>query len=296
MSDPDPTELSRLWALPYSVETETKIARLLAGNENALATELNFELATTTLSLISSKIKGNPMSLNRSYSTAILGRMCITAMSTQAIFRQHEAGTLPFMDSTSIAILCRALIEAGIMYWYLTEEGSDEEWAFRLQVMRVHDAAARVRFLKVLIPEEADEARLALSHLRDELKEMPLFKKRQEAERTRLRSGEVVYVNGMRSVVKQIGIDQDYYDGLYNYLSAQAHSTPISYFRDSDDPAQQVLWPRLFSQYSLLNAMQMMFRIALREIELSKLEDQFDAVSLEQCRQLIEGKTPPLPT
>jgi hypothetical protein len=42
--------------------------------------------------------------------------------------------------------------------------------------------------------------------------------------------------------------------------------------------------------------MQMMFRIALKEIALSKLEDQFDAALLDQCRQLIEGKTPRLPT
>ncbi|MCP2209466.1 DUF5677 domain-containing protein [Bradyrhizobium diazoefficiens] len=212
-------------------------------------------------------------------------------MSTQALFRDHEAGKLPFMDSTSIAILSRALIEAGIMYWYLTEEVGDEDWAFRLQVMRIHDAAARVRFLKVLAPDEADKEREVLRALRDELKEMQLFRQRPEKERERLRSGEVVYVDGMRSIVKKMGIDQDYYDGLYNYLSAQVHSTPISYFRDSDDAAQQVLWPRMFSQFSLLNATQMIFRVVLREIGLSDLESEFSAAQLERCKLMLGKKS-----
>ncbi|MCP2209465.1 hypothetical protein [Bradyrhizobium diazoefficiens] len=67
MSDVDPKELARLWALPYSVETETKIVRLLNGNENDLATEEHFEAATSMLSLVSSKVEGKPMTLNRSF-------------------------------------------------------------------------------------------------------------------------------------------------------------------------------------------------------------------------------------
>jgi hypothetical protein len=64
-------------------------------------------------------------------------------MSAQALFRNHEAGKLPTLDHSSIAVLSRTIIETSIMYWYLTEEVNEEEWAFRLQVMKIHDAAAR---------------------------------------------------------------------------------------------------------------------------------------------------------
>jgi hypothetical protein len=298
MSKNEAEELAGLWSLPYSVENQTKVAQLLSGDENELSAEERFEGVMMLLSLISARVKGKPTTLSHSLATAILGRMCVTAMSTQVLFKDHEDKRLVFLDSASIAILSRALIEAGIMYWYLTEPVGDEVWAFRLQVMKVHDAAARVRFWKALMPEEADKERVVLAELRDELKQMPLFRQRPEAERTKLRAGEAVYVNGMRSIVRQMGVDQDYYDGVYNYLSAQVHSTPISYFRDSDDDTKQMLWHRGFSQYSLAHAAQMMARVALREIELSSLEDQFDAAVLEECRKMIsaKGKQSPPPS
>ncbi|QIG91835.1 hypothetical protein [Bradyrhizobium sp. 6(2017)] len=90
----------------------------------------------------------------QSLATQMIRRMCIGAMSANELFRGHEAKRLPILDSTSIAILSRALIEAGIMYWYLMEDVSEEEWTFRLQVIKIHDSAARVRFLKGLLLED----------------------------------------------------------------------------------------------------------------------------------------------
>jgi hypothetical protein len=300
------SEIAKQWAdlmaQPYSVDNQNKISALLnpeASEWHQLSSEAQFESATDLLSMISSKVVGRPMMLNHSYATAVLGKMCLTAMSAQALFRDHEAGKLPTIDHSSIAILCRTIIEASIMYWYLTEEMTEDEWAFRHQVMKVHDAAARVRFWKAPMPEEADQSRIVLDKLRNELKAMPLFWKRSENDRAKMRGGQTVYVNGMRSVAKSMGVEETYFDGMYNYLSAQVHSTPISYFRDSEDDASQIIWSRGFSQYALHHAMTMMFRVALREIELSKLEDEFDLELLNEVREIVAGKPAPedqLPT
>jgi hypothetical protein len=178
---------AELLALPYSVETQNQIAKLFSPDKEAwqqVSAEQHFENATKLLSLISSKIVGNEMTLSHSYASAVLGKICLTAMSASTIFRAHEAGELPTLDHSSIAVLSRTIIESAIMYSYLTEEVSDEEWTFRLQVMKVHDSAARVRFWKSMMPEEADLARTALEKLRTELKELALFKKRPERERS----------------------------------------------------------------------------------------------------------------
>jgi hypothetical protein len=288
---------AELLAQPYSVENQTKITKLLSpGKEDweQVATEVHFESATLLLSTISSKIVGKPMTLAHSYASAVLGKVCLTAMSASAIYRGHEAGNLPTLDHSSIAILSRTIIESAIMYWYLADEVNDEEWRFRLQVLKIHDSAARVRFWKAIMPEEADKERLALNELRDELKEMPLFRGRAEQARASIRGGQTVYVNGMRSVVKAMGIDEEYYDGTYNYLSAQAHATPISYFRDSEDPAAQIIWSRVFSQYCLHHALQMMLRVALKEISLSQLEAEFDGEELGRFRKMIISKLKPI--
>ena len=124
-----------------------------------------------------------------------------------------------------------------------------------------------------------------LKGFRDELKEMPLFKKLLEEERDKLEGGHQLYVNGMRFVLASMNFDGRYFDGVYNYLSAYVHSTPLSYFRDNEE-VEHILWQRTFSQYALHHAWVMMVRVALREVELSSLEGQFDAKLLEPFRAM----------
>jgi hypothetical protein len=179
----DPKRLAELWRLPYSVETQSEIARYLnqgSSKPHNRASEENFEDVLMFLSVISSKVLGLPMSAGHSFGTAMIGKICVTAMSIQDLYRGHEARRLPLLDHSSIAVLSRTIIDSSIMYWYLTEEVSEEEWAFRFKVMQIHDIASRVRLFKGLISEEADGQRAILRALRDELKEMPLFKKKRE--------------------------------------------------------------------------------------------------------------------
>ena len=115
------------------------------------------------------------------------------------------------------------------MYWYLMEDVSEDEWEFRLQVMKIQDAASRVRLFKRMIADAADNQRAALRALRDELASMLLFQKRPEQQQKKMYGGEIIYVNGMRSVVESMNFDQEYFDSVYNYLSAYVHLSPLSY-------------------------------------------------------------------
>jgi hypothetical protein len=281
-------ELVELLSAPYSVATQSQIAKLLNKGGPAtydVASEAHFEGAMMFLTLIWSKIKSEPTLQNHSLARTILGKICVTAMSAQELFRGHEAGRLKFLDHSSIAVLCRTIIEASAMYWYLMENITGEEWQFRLQVMKIHDAASRVRLFKPLIPETADNQRATLTKLRDELEAMPLFKARQETQRSKLRAGETIYVNGIRSVIGSMNFDESYYDGVYNYLSAHVHSTPISYINDTDD-FDQIFWQRTFSQYALHHAWLMMIRVGIREIEESSLRSSLDAEMLNEYRRI----------
>jgi len=294
MSNPDnpnTKELAELLALPYSVDTQSKIAKLFnkdTGNPtHNFASEEHFEGIMMFLSLISSKIAGRPMTLNDSLASSMLDKICTTAMSTQALYRGHEDKRLPFLDHSSIAVLCRAIIETSIMYWYLKEEVSEEEWKFRLQVMKIHDAASRVRLFKRIIADAANNQRATLRTLRDELTAMPLFQKRPPQQQRKMLGGEVIYVNGMRSIVESMNFDEEYFDSVYNYLSAYVHSTPLSYFRDGDyHDFNQVFWRRAFTGYALHHAWVMMVRVGLREMEASDLESHFDPELVKEVRRM----------
>jgi len=289
--DPDANELAELLALPYSVETQSKIAKLLNKDggdpTHNYASEEHFEGIMMFLSLTSSKINGRSMTLSRSLASGLLGKICITAMSAQALYRGHEENRLPFLDHSSIAGLCRAIIETSVMYWYLMEEVSEDEWKFRFQVMKIHDAASRVRLFKPIIAEAADNQRAALQALREELAAMPLFQKRPAQQQQKMLGGESIYVNGMRSVVEGMNFDQKYFDSVYNYLSAYVHSTPLSYFRDGNyHDFDDVFWRRTFTGYVLHHAWLMMVRVGLREMEASNLESHFDPELVKEVRRM----------
>jgi hypothetical protein len=291
----DENQLAELLALPYSVATQSKIAKLTNkdGDDptHDFAPEEHFEGIMMLLSVISSRITGLPMTLSHSLASAILGKICITAMSAQALFRGHEEKRLPFLDHSSIAVLSRAIIESSVMYWYLMEEVSDEEWDFRLQVMKVHDAASRVRLFKRLLADEAQNQRATLKALRDKLTTMPLFRQRPKEQQVKLSAGEMIYVNGMRSVVGSMNFDEGYFDSVYNYLSSYVHSSPLSYFRDGDyHDFKDVFWRRSFTGYALHHARVMMVRVGLREMEASNLEGQFDPEVVKEVRQMAQRR------
>jgi hypothetical protein len=289
--DPDAKQLAELLALPNSVDTQSQIAKLLnkgTGNPtHNFASEEHFESIMMFLSLISSKITGRPMTVSHSLASGMLGKICITAMSTQALYRGHEEKRLPFLDHSSIAVLCRAIIETSIMYWYLMEKVSEDEWEFRLQVMKIHDAASRLRLFKRIIADAANNQRAALQGLRDKLATMPPFQKRPAQQQKKMYGGELIYVNGMRSVVESMNFDEEYFDSVYNYLSSYVHSTPLSYFRDRDyHDFNQVFWRRSFTGYALHHAWVMMVRVGLREMEASNLESHFDSELVKEVRRV----------
>ena len=289
---PDQKALAELLARPYSVQTQSEIARLLnkggSNPDHNFASEEHFERTMHFLSVISSKIVGVEMSVSHSLASAVLGRICVTSLSVQDLFRGHEAGRLPFLDHVSIAILCRSIIEASIMYWYLMEVVDDEEWAFRYQVLCVHDGASRVRLFKPLVGDTADNQREILKKLREELSATSLFKRRPEQQRAKLRAGETLYVNGMRSVVASMNFDEQYFDSIYNYLSAYTHTSPLSYFRDGQDfhAFDEEYWRRTFAQIALHHAWIMMLRVALREMDASSLQDHFDPELVKEARRM----------
>jgi hypothetical protein len=132
------------------------------------------------------------MTVSHPLASGMVGKICITAMSTQALYRGHEEKRLPFLDHSSIAVLCRTIIETSIMYWYLMEEVSENEWEFRLDVMKIHDAASRVRLFKPMIADAANDQRAALQALRDKLAAMPLFQARPAQQQKRLLGGEII--------------------------------------------------------------------------------------------------------
>ena len=69
-----------------------------------------------------------------------------------------------------------------------------------------------------------------MEEIRELLKGHSVFKAADPDQQKRLLSGQQLYVGGFRSTLKLVDLDEEYFDGMYAYLSAQVHITPSSFY------------------------------------------------------------------
>jgi hypothetical protein len=282
-------ELDRLLEAPYSRANQRRAAMLTKYDDEVfgqLTAEDIFEFVIKSAMRASLLIGGEPSTVAHSYASYMLFRICTVGASITELYRSHEREPLATLDYSSIAVLSRTIIDASVMYWYLTEEVSDDEWKFRQMILSVHDASSRVRLFKGFDPEQADTQRKALERRRKQLSKLDLFKAKTLDEQQMLLSGKTMYVNGMRSLLKPMNVGKVYFDGLYNYLSAHVHLTPLSYFATRNGTLQEVRHARNFMGLCLHEAARFAVRVVLREIEISKLEKSFDPKWLDQIKRI----------
>lgn len=282
-------ELGNVWAKPYSRKNQRRAALLLDfDGDSEFAGEPAedvFERIVGFAMLISMTIEGKPTTVQHSYASMMLYRICTIGSTITDVYQQHEKSPHATLDYGSIAVLCRTILDASIMYWYLTEIVDDGEWAFRLAVLKVHDSASRVRLFKGLNPDEAEKQRKNLAVLKADLTKIPIFKARCEEEQRKLLSGQTLYVNGMRAMLKNMNIGKQYFDGFYNYLSAHVHLTPLSYFRARPGSTDDIIFARGFMQLCLYEAARIIVRVGLRETEVSQIEADLDVEQLKIMRR-----------
>ena len=125
------------------------------------------------------------------------------------------------------------------MLHYLLENGiSEQQWELRHKVLDLHNTIVRLRLFKGLRVKDGDQPqeiykdfREAADAIRAELAILPEFKNLDEQRRDKIMSGTELYVGGIRSILKQLNIGVEYFDAIYNYLSAQVHVSSNTYYK-----------------------------------------------------------------
>jgi hypothetical protein len=163
-------------------------------------------------------------------------RLCIVGQSLDrlATFRTRlDEGEVYTLDHNSIAAITRNIIEATLMFFYVSEPGvDDDEWGLRKDVLDLHDCLTRYRLFKSWKSEkEMTSFRESAAHIKERIRNHKLMKTFDAEKRKQLLGGQQLYLNGLRSVVKRAGWDPDRFDGVYAYLSVHSHSAPTSFYR-----------------------------------------------------------------
>lgn len=148
------------------------------------------------------------------------------------------------LDHFSIAALGRASIDAALMVMYISDPKLNRTtWDFRRQLLFLHDANNRNRFLKPLkkngmefgFYENYDEIRKGLQARISDLGSSMLLSSEKISE---YQNGHHLFVEGLRGAVREAGWNVDEFDFHQSYLSAYVHSHPVSFIRANEHDIQ----------------------------------------------------------
>ncbi len=144
----------------------------------------------------------------------VFTRMCIAAGTLLYVLRRDIGNSKEqTLDHYSIGILSRNIIESALMFHYLSEDGvSREEWELRIAIFNLHDSTLKVRLWKGLESDEQYKGwKTTMEEIRESLKVHPAFKAADPDQQKRLLSGQQLYLKGMRSTLKLVDLDEEYF-------------------------------------------------------------------------------------
>jgi hypothetical protein len=136
-------------------------------------------------------------------------------------------------DHSAIMALARMIVETMTMFFYLLEAMTEDEWALRYAVLRLHDTAARIKLMRMSQSKaDYDDLSQGRAELVKKIRLNPAFARLEPDQQDRLLTGEQIFVGGMRAAAtRAAGWRGATFMALYNYFSAHVHAAPMSFLR-----------------------------------------------------------------
>ena len=185
-----------------------------------------FNRVTSFAFRVSLELKGEKTTIAGEMASVVYTKMCVTSSSIENLCRAK------LFDHSAIMTLCRMVMEGMTLYFYLAETVSDDEWACRELIIRLHDTTARIKLFRAFAPKEKYRELLSgRDSLKVELGVNPFYRTLPSEARIRLLSGNEIFVRGMRIAAKRAGWEDAQFQAIYGYLSTHTHSAPMSFMR-----------------------------------------------------------------
>jgi len=152
---------------------------------------------------------------------------------------------LEIYDNTSIAVIARALIEAYYTFYYLTvDEIDQEEIDFRFLLWDFHSENRRLGKLRALGSNHPELTQLEkdVEKLRESIEKHAHFHKVDTRRHKKILKGDVPTLLTNTRIAEKAGINPNYHEATYNYLSSYIHTFPFSISQISSiDKTDQIL-------------------------------------------------------
>jgi hypothetical protein len=211
------------------------------------------EKATEAAVIISSSNIGINHTGRQNRALFLLAKLIAHDMSTLTIlyaYRKSRKDTA-LLDHFSIASLARMILDTSLMTMYISHPSlSRDEWNLRRYVLYLHDLTNRKRFLTANKSEDAaflSSYQSKKAALTDKIRRFAKCLHLSKEVTADLTSGQKVFVEGARGVVREAGWNVREFDFYQSYFSAYIHSHPVSFMRadqhniSSSDPSDYQL-------------------------------------------------------
>ena len=170
------------------------------------------------------------------WSTWIATRAVVIATNIEKLLcTKNDGPPLSSLDYGCVGSLCRDLLEAQLMLFYVSEPVPDDTWKMRELVINLHDCQARELLFRHLGDAAgADNFAKVGRDLKKTLASEPGFLKMSAHYRTKLIKGEMFRAAKAEDLSAAAGWDLGAYRTMVQLWSANIHCQPLSWLRMGD--------------------------------------------------------------
>lgn len=171
----------------------------------------------------------------KGWSTYIFARICIHAsiMISNVPKSRWAKRDYDFWDFSSVAPHVRALLEAELLFMYLSETPNSElEWSAKLNIMHMNDCAKRIELFSSSNNEKSLEFyREQREILVERLTKNSVFMSLEPGVRKRCLAGGALMIPSRDELLIKLGQDPKTFKVMFDFLSHYTHILPMSYYK-----------------------------------------------------------------
>lgn len=197
-------------------------------------TKLNFESLVGKCVNTSCSFANIPSkSQQHFYASVIFTKICVTAKTLLLILPEDKN---KHWDYSSASSLTRNIIECTLIFYYLCIDKVDKsEWGCRWNIFNLHDCKARISLYEKLGIKEEEKSKEIENDLKNRLYKNKYFLSLSDKQQKEFLKGRRALMISQDDLVVKMGHDKNIFRGLYEFLSSQSHSFPLSFYKMKED-------------------------------------------------------------
>lgn len=164
--------------------------------------------------------------------SAIFMRICTTAR-TISMMAPKDKSVESIWDYASLGTLLRNVMDALNSFLYLADNSlTNDEKDCRFWIFSLHDAVTRQKVFEFRGSQnEAEACKTRAEEMRELLRQNSTFTSLEEKKQKHYLKGTDAFLFSKEQIIEANGGNREDFLGLYKFLSANAHSYPMGFFK-----------------------------------------------------------------